>query len=112
MIAYHTDGDLILQQAFQMKAVKHHISTIMAWFAAHGFLVDLNIKDNEASADIKQVIIESWKTKFQLVPLDMHRRNKAKQMIQHFKTTSSPLLLVSTPRFHHTSGVSSYPRLN
>jgi hypothetical protein len=57
----------------------------MARLAACGLLVDLNITDNEASADFKQVITESWKTKFQLVPPDMHQRNKAECMIQHFK---------------------------
>jgi hypothetical protein len=88
MIACHTDGNLILQQAFQTKANKHCIpafNTIMAWIAAFGLSVDLNIRDNEASAEFKQVITASWKTKFQLVPLDMHRRNKAEQMIRHFK---------------------------
>jgi hypothetical protein len=66
MIAYHTDGNLILQQAFQTKADKHCIpafNTIMAWLAACGLLVDFNIRDNEASA-VKQVITEPWKTKF------------------------------------------------
>ncbi len=88
MIAYHTDGNLILQHAFQTKADKHRIpafNTIMALLAAYGLLVDLNIRDNEASADFKQVITESWKNKFQLVPPDMHQRNKAKRMIRHFK---------------------------
>jgi hypothetical protein len=86
MIAYHKN--LILQQVFQTKADKHRIpafNTIMERLAARGLLVDLNIRDNETSVDFKRVITESWKTKFQLVPLDMHRRNKAKQMIQHFK---------------------------
>jgi hypothetical protein len=71
-----------------MKAGKHRIpafNTIMARLAACGLLVDLNIRDNEASADFKRVITKSWKTKFQLVPLDMHQRNKAKRMIRHFK---------------------------
>ncbi len=84
MIAYHMDGNLILQQAFQMKANKHQIpafNTIMERLAARGLSVDLNIRDNEASADFKRVITESWKTKFQLVPPDMHQRHKAKQMI-------------------------------
>ncbi len=88
MIAYHTDGNLILQQAFQTKADKHRIpafKSIMARLAARGLLVDLNIRDNEASADFKQVITESWKTKFQLVLLDMHWRNKVERMIRHFK---------------------------
>jgi hypothetical protein len=47
----------------------------MARLAACRRLVDLNIRDNEASADFKQVITESWKTKFQLMPPDMHRKN-------------------------------------
>jgi hypothetical protein len=56
MIAYHMDGNLILQQAFQMNAIKHCIpafNTIMERLAACGLLVDLNISDNEASADFK-----------------------------------------------------------
>jgi hypothetical protein len=88
MIVYHSDRNLILQQAFQTKADKHHIpafNTIMVRLAARGLSVDLDIRDNEASADFKQVITESWKTKFQLVSIDMHRRKKAKHMIRHFK---------------------------
>jgi hypothetical protein len=87
MIAYCMDRNLILQQVFQTKANKHCIpafNTIMERLAVCGLSVDLNIRDNEASADFKWVITESWKTKFQLVPPDMHRRNKAKQMIWHF----------------------------
>ncbi len=57
----------------------------MVRLAARELSMDLNIRDNEASADFKQVITETWKTKFQLVLLDMHQRNKAKWMIRHFK---------------------------
>jgi hypothetical protein len=88
MIGYHMDGNLILQQAFQTKVDKHHIpafNTIMARLADRGLSVDLNIRDNEASADFKWVITEPWKTKFQLVLPDMYRRNKAKRMVRHFK---------------------------
>ncbi len=88
MIAYHMDGNLILQQAFQTKADKHCIpafNTIMVRLPACGLSVYLNIRDNEASADFKRVITESWKAKFQLNPPDMHRRNKAKWIIRHFK---------------------------
>ncbi len=87
MIAYHMDRNLILQQAFQTKADKHCIpafNTIMVQLAACGCLVNLNIRDNEASVDFKRVITESWKTKFQLVPPDMHQRNTAERMIPHF----------------------------
>jgi hypothetical protein len=67
MIAYHTERNLILQQAFQTKANKHCIpafNTIMERLAARGLSVDHNIRDNEASTDFKRVITESWKTKF------------------------------------------------
>jgi hypothetical protein len=56
MIAYHTDRNLILQQGFQTKADKHRVpafNTIMDRLAARGLSVDLNIRDNEASADFK-----------------------------------------------------------
>jgi hypothetical protein len=82
------DGNLILQQAFRTKPDKHCIpafNTIMTRLAACRLLVDLNIRDNEASADFKQVITKSWETKFQLVPPDMHQRNKAKRIMRHFK---------------------------
>jgi hypothetical protein len=61
MIAYHTDENLILQHTFQTKADKHCIpafNTIMVWLAACGLSVDLNIRDNDASADFKRVIME------------------------------------------------------
>jgi hypothetical protein len=110
MIAYHTDGNLILQQAFLTKADKHCIpafNTIIAWLAAHWLLADLNIRDNEASADFKRVITALWKTNSNLCC----QTCKAERMIRHFKTTS-PFLLVLMPHFHHTSGISSCPRPN
>jgi hypothetical protein len=65
MIEYHMDRNLILQKVFQMKADKHCIpvfNTILERLAACKLSVDLNIRDNEASAYFKQVITESWKT--------------------------------------------------
>jgi hypothetical protein len=88
MIAYHTAGNLILQQAFPTKADKHCIpafNNIMTRLTVQGLSVDLNIRDNKASTDFKRVITKTWRAKFQLVPPDMHRRNKAEQMICHFK---------------------------
>jgi hypothetical protein len=58
---------------------KHPIpafNTIMAQLAVHGLSVDLNIRDNEASADFKQVITKLQKAKFQLVSPDMPWRKK------------------------------------
>jgi len=57
MIAYHTAGNSILQQAFPTKVDKHRIpafNTIMTRLTARGLSVDLNIRDNEASADSKE----------------------------------------------------------
>ena len=70
IIAYHTEGNLILQQAFPTKGDKHRIpafNNIMTRLTAQGLSVDLNIRDNEASADFKRVITETWRAKFQLV---------------------------------------------
>ena len=63
MIACHTKGNLILQQAFPTKADKHRIpafNNIMTCLTARGLAVDLNIRDNEASANFKRVITETW----------------------------------------------------
>ena len=88
MIAYHMEGNLILQQAFPTKADKHSIpafNNITSHLTEQGLSVDLNIRDNKASTDLKRVITETWRAKFQLVPPDMHRRNTAERMIRHFK---------------------------
>ena len=76
MVAYHTEGNLILQQAFSTKADKQLYTRLQCHH---------DLRDKEASADVKRVITKTWRAKFQLVPLDMHPRNKAKQMICHFK---------------------------
>jgi hypothetical protein len=59
MIAYHADGNLILQEPFQTRSDRHHIAaynSIMTRLAAQGLSVDLQILDNEASAAYKQAI--------------------------------------------------------
>ena len=75
MIAYHANGNLILQQAFKTKSDRHRIAaynTIMTRLAAKGLSVDLQILDNKASAAYKEAITFKWKATFQLVPPDMH----------------------------------------
>ncbi len=49
----------------------------MTCLAAKGLSVGLQILVNEASAAYKEVITFKWKATFQLVPLDMHCRNRA-----------------------------------
>jgi hypothetical protein len=41
--------------------------------------------DNKASAAYKHAITFTWQAKFQLVPPDMHRRNRAERAIRTFK---------------------------
>ncbi len=84
MIAYHANGNLILQQAFKTRNDRHWIAAykaIMSQLAARSLAVILQILDNEASAAYKEAITVKWKAKFQLVPLDMHRRNRAERAI-------------------------------
>jgi hypothetical protein len=88
MIAYHADGNLILQQDFKTRNDRHHIpayNSIMTRLVARGLAVDLQILDNEASATYKEAITFKWNAKFQLVPPDMHRRNQAERAIRTFK---------------------------
>jgi hypothetical protein len=88
MIAYHADGNLILQQAFKTRSDKHRIvayNFIMMRLVARGLSVDLQILDNEASAAYKQTITFTWQSKFQLVPPEMHHCNRAERAIRTFK---------------------------
>jgi hypothetical protein len=80
MIAYHADGNIILQQAFKSRGNTCCIAAynaIMTCLAACGLSVDLQILDNKASAAYKQAISFTWQAKFQLVPPDMHCHNCA-----------------------------------
>jgi hypothetical protein len=88
MIAFHADGNLILQQAFKTKSDCHHIAaynSIMTCLAARGLSVDLQILDNKASLAYKESLTFKWNAKFQLIPLDMHHRNQAERAIRTFK---------------------------
>jgi hypothetical protein len=88
MIAFHANGNLILQQAFKSKSDCHRIAaynTLMTCLAAHGLSVDLQILDNKASSTYKEAITFKWNATFQLVPPDMHLRNWAERAICTFK---------------------------
>jgi hypothetical protein len=59
MIAFHADGNLILQQAFKSKSDSHRIAAynaIMTCLASKGLSVDLQILDNKTSAEYKEAI--------------------------------------------------------
>ena len=87
MIAYHS-SNLILAQPFANRKDKHRMAaydTIMTRVKAAGLDVDLQVLDNEASKEYKEIMTNKWKVKYQLVPPDMHRRNAAERAIRTFK---------------------------
>jgi hypothetical protein len=88
MIAFHTNGILILQQAFKSKSDRHLITaynTIITCLAACGLSVDLQILDDKASSAYTEAITFKWNTTFQLIPPDMHYHNWAECTICTFK---------------------------
>ena len=71
MIAYHCDTNVILACPFTSRKDIHRLkayNTIMTRVQNLGHQVDLQILDNEASAEYKRIITEEWGAKFQLVP--------------------------------------------
>ena len=48
-------------------------------------ILDLQIIDNETSADYKETMRNIWKVDCQLVPLNLHFRNAAERAICTFK---------------------------
>jgi hypothetical protein len=46
-----------------------------------GMQVKMQVLDNEVSANYIKTITETWKSKYQLAPPDMHQRNAAEQAI-------------------------------
>ena len=47
--------------------------------------VDLQILDNEASAEYKKLMTDTWKVAYQCLPPDNHQRNAAEWAIRTFK---------------------------
>jgi hypothetical protein len=95
MIAYHADGNLVLQQAFKTRNDCHRIAaynSIMTRLVARGLAVNLQILDNEASAAYKEAITFKWNAKFQLFPPDMHHCNQAECTICTFKNNFLSIL--------------------
>ena len=89
MIAFHANGNLILQQAFKSRNDRHQFAAYnatMMRLAARGLVVNLQVLGNEASAAYKEAITVKWRAKFQLVPPDMHCRNQAERAIRTFKS--------------------------
>ncbi len=108
MIAFHANGNLILQQTFKSKSDRHRIAaynTIMTCLAACGLSVDLQILDSKASSACKEAITFKWNATFQLVPPDIHRRNQAERIIcmfkDHFLAILAGVNVAFSPYFWH-----------
>ncbi len=88
MVAYHHASNAILIQPFASKHDRNRImaaNTIMARLRARQLDVHTVILDNEASADYRRNITDTWNCAYQLVPPDLHRRNAAERAIRTFK---------------------------
>ena len=80
MIAYHCDSNTILQAPFFNRKDKHIIrayNLIMQKLADRGHHFDIQILDNEVSAEFKKTIKKDWGATYQLVPPNVHRQNIA-----------------------------------
>jgi hypothetical protein len=80
MVAFHDAANVILVEPFKSKSDHHRIPAddiLMNRLKRRGLTVDMQFMDNEVSAKFLHNITKVWKCKFQKVPPDMHRRNKA-----------------------------------
>ena len=60
-------------------------NSIMQRLKKRNHHVDLQILDNEASAEYKTLMTAKWKVKYQLVPPHSHHQNTAERAIRTFK---------------------------
>ena len=67
MIVYHCDTNLILVVPFTTRKDTHRLKAydkIMQRLSNHKLTVDLQILDNEASAEYNRVITKKWKINY------------------------------------------------
>jgi hypothetical protein len=115
MIAFHADGNLILQQTFKSKSDRHQIAAynaIMTCLAARGLSVDLQILDNKASAEYKEAITSSGMQNSNLSHRICIAGIELNVLFTLSRTSSWKFFPASTPPFHHTCGTFFYHRLN
>jgi len=115
MIAFHADGNLILQQAFKSKSNRHRIAAynaIMTRLAARGLSVDLQILDNEASSAYKEAITFKWNATLSLFPLACIAAIGQSGPFAPSRTTSWKSWPASMQRFHLIFGISCSHRQN
>ena len=61
--------------------------------------VDLQILENEASAEYNRIIKDKWKNNYQFVPSNTHRSNAAERAIRIFKALFISILAGIVPDF-------------
>ena len=102
MISYHCDSNTILQAPFVNRNDKHRIrayNSIMKKLTDIGNHVEIQILDNEVSAEFKKTIQQNWGAKYQLVPPNVHRRNISERAIRTFKAHFLAILAGVYPDF-------------
>ena len=72
--------------------------------------VDVQVLDNEVSAEYKSVITEDWQAKFQSVLPNVHQRNVAKRAIRTFKAHFYRFLLALIQIFQNICGTNSWSK--
>ena len=80
MIAYHCDSNAIIASPFKSRTDKHILlayNTIMQRLEDRNILVDLQLLDNEASAEYKHIAKSECVVEYQFVPPNIHSRNAA-----------------------------------
>ena len=102
MIAYNCDLNTILKEAFANRKNKYSIrsySLIMNHLSDRGHKVDVQILENEVSAEFKRVIVDNWGATYQLLPPNVHRQKIYEQAIRTFKAHFLSVLAVVDPDF-------------
>ena len=102
MIAYHYDANLILADPFASRKDKHRLlayDKIMQRLLNNKLTVDLQILENEASAEYNRSITEKWNANYKLVPTNTHQRNAAERAICTFKDHFISILAGVAPYF-------------
>ena len=88
MIAYHCYYNAIIAAPFKSCANKHRLlayNAIMQHLRYRKIVMDLQMLDNEASAEYKLIINSGWRVEYQLVPPRIDCINAAERSICTFK---------------------------
>ena len=102
MIAYNCDSNTIPQAPFVNRKDKHMIrayNSIIQKLADRGHHEEVQILDNEVSAEFKKKIVKDWGASYQLVPTDVHRRNVSERATRTFKAHFLEILVGVDPNF-------------